>query len=189
MNANEFQAHTEQIERLVEQVSALADNESRALALDLLQSLMDLHGAGLSRIVELLNEGGEAGKKSLAKVADDPLVCGLMVLYGIHPLDLRERVSRAIHKVSPQVSKQGGRVELLEVGDSLVRVSIHSSGNGCHSTPDALKLIVEQAIREAAPEIVEIVADGVTSSTSAFVPLNTIQPALHEEKSYEKSPA
>jgi Fe-S cluster biogenesis protein NfuA len=189
MDSNEFQAHTEQIERLVEQVSALADDDARTMALDLLQALMDLHGAGLSRIVEVLGESGEAGRKSLAKLGEDPLVCGLMVLYGVHPAGLEDRVRGAVEKVRPQVSKQGGTVELFGVSDSLVRVSIHSSSNGCHSSPDALKLIVEQAIREAAPEVTEVVADGVVSSTSTFLPLNSIQPAAKEEKRYEESPA
>ena len=118
-----------------------------------------------------------------------PLVCGLMVLYGVHPVALEDRVKGAIEKVRPHVNKQGGTVELLEVGDGLVRVSIHSSGNGCHSSPDALKLIVEQTIREAAPEVTEVVADGVPASSSGFVPLTQVQPAMKEEKSYEESPA
>ncbi len=189
MNSNEFQAHTEQIERLVEQVTALPDSDARTVALDLVQALMDLHGAGISRIVELLGESSEAGRKSLTKLAGDPLVCGLFVLYGVHPVGLADRVNGAIDKARLQVQKQGGKVELLEVSDGLVRVSISSSSNGCHSSPDALKQIVEQAIREAAPEVIEVVADGVASTSSAFLPIDMIQPAVREEKSYEKSPA
>ncbi len=189
MNSSEFQAHTEQIERLVEQVSVLADEEARTMALDLLQAVMDLHGAGVSRIVEVLGESGENGRKSLAKLADDPLVCGLMVLYGVHPIAFEERIRGAIEKVRPQVQKQGGTVELLDIGNGTVRMSIHSSSNGCHSSPDALKSMVELTIREAAPEVVEIIAEGVASSTSGFIPLNTIQPAVKQEENYEESPA
>lgn len=189
INSSEFQAHTEQIERLVEQVSALPDAEARTMALNLVQALMDLHGAGLSRITELLGESGEAGRKALAKLGADPVVCGLLVLYGIHPVELRDRVTGAVEKVRPQVQKQSGNVELLEVSDGLVRVSISSTGDGCHSSLDALKQIVEQAIREAAPEIVEVAADGVASSNSAFLPVSMIQPAIKEEKRYEESPA
>jgi Fe-S cluster biogenesis protein NfuA len=176
MTSNEFQAHTERIERLVEQVTAFTDDEARSMALDLLQAVMDLHGAGFSRLVEVLGDAGESGRKSLAKLSNDPLVCGLMVLYGVHPVALADRVSGAIERVRPQVQKQGGKVDLLEVSDGLVRVSISSSSNGCHSSPDALKQLVEQAIREAAPEIVDVVADGVASSTSGFIPVAMIQP-------------
>ena len=178
MTSSEFQAHAEQIERMVERVNALKDDDARATALELMQSLMDMHGAALSRIVEVLSESGDGGRNSLAHLGSDPLVCGLMVLYGVHPLTLDQRVTRAIEKVRPQVQKQGGKVELLDVRDSLVRVSISSSGNGCHSSPDALRSAVEQAIREAAPEVIEVVAEGVPSSAAGFIPVNMIQPAV-----------
>jgi hypothetical protein len=34
-----------------------------------------------------------------------------------------------------------------------------------------------------------VAADGVASTTSTFLPLNMIQPAMKEEKRYEESPA
>ncbi len=187
MTSGEFQAHTEQVERLVQRVSGLADEDARSTSLELLQSLMDFHGAVLSRIVEFLSDSGEAGRNSLAKLGTDPLICGLLVLYGIHPVPLEERVMRAVEKLRPQLIKQDGSVELISVSDASVRVKIESSGHGCGSAPDKLKLTVEQAILEAAPEVVEIVVD--TPSNAAFVPLNMIQPAGTEEKKYEESTA
>ena len=189
MTSGEFQAHAEQIERAVQRVNELPDDDARTAALELMQSLMDLHGAAMARIVEVLGESGDAGRNSLASLGNDPLLCGLMVLYGVHPLSLEERAQRAIDKVRPQVQKQGGKVELLDVRESQVRVSIHSSGSGCHSSPDALKSAVEQAIREAAPEVIDFVAEGVASSAAGFIPLTMIHPAIKEENRYEESPA
>ncbi len=180
MTNGEFQAYAEKIERAVQRVNELQQEDSRTAALELMQSVMDLHGAGLARIVEVLSDSGDAGRNVLANLGGDPLLCGLMVLYGVHPLSLEERVQRALDKVRPQVQKQGGKVELLDLSDSLVRVSISSSGNGCHSSPDALKSAVEQAVREAAPEVIDFMAEGVASSASGFIPLNTIQPMMQE---------
>ncbi len=189
MNNDEFQARTEQIDRLVQRVTAFTDDDARTTSLELLQSMMDLHGAAMARIVELLSESGEAGRSSLAKLGSDPLICGLLVLYGIHPVALEERVSRAIEKVRPQLQKHGGSVELLEVADEVVRVKIQSSGNGCGSSADTLKSTVEQAILEAAPEIVAISVEADEPAASGFVPLNMIQPVSKEEMKYEKSAA
>jgi Fe-S cluster biogenesis protein NfuA len=188
MTSSEFQAHTEQIERLVQRVTSLADGEARATALELLQSLMELHGAVMARIVDVLAGSGEAGRSSLAKLGSDPLVCGLLVLYGVHPVALEERVGQALEKVRPQLRKQGGQVELLGIAEGVVTVKIHTSGQGCGSSPDALKHMVQQAILESAPEVVQIVSEGVPSG-SGFVPLNTIQPAVKQEKKYEESAA
>jgi len=176
MTSGEFQAYAEKIERAVQCVNNLRDDGARTAALELMQSLMDLHGAAMARIVEVLSETGDPGRNALASLGTDPLLCGLMVLYGVHPLTLEERVRRAVERVRPQVQKQGGKVELLDVSDSLVRVSISSTGNGCHSSPEALEAAVEQAIREAAPEVIEFVADGVAPSATGFVPVNMIQP-------------
>jgi len=190
---SEFQAHTERIERCVQRVSALEDEGARTTALELLQSLMDLHGAVVSRIVEVL-DGSEAGRGSLAKLGSDPLVCGLLVLYGVHPVALETRVARAVENVAAQLRKHGGSAELIGLTDTVVRIKLQSSGHGCHSSPDALKATVEQAILEAAPEVVEVVVEGSPSSASGFVPLNLVQPvmnqpAIKEEKKYEESAA
>jgi len=71
----------------VERVNSISDEGARTTSLELLQSLMDLHGAAMFRVVELLT-GSEGGRASLTKLGDDPLICGLLVLYGIHPLPL-----------------------------------------------------------------------------------------------------
>jgi len=189
MNNAEFQQHAEKIEKQVQRVTELADDGARVAALDLMQSLMDLHGAGITRIVEVLSESGEAGRRSLEELGRDPMVCGLLVLYGIHPVPLEARVHEALERIDAQLRKQSGTVELLDIGDGVVRVSIEASGNGCHSSPDALKQMVEQAVREAAPEIVEVIAEGVPEKHSGFVSLNSIQPASKEEARYEESTA
>jgi Fe-S cluster biogenesis protein NfuA len=186
---NEFQARSGRVERMVERATGLNDPEARATALELLQSVMDLHGAVVSRIVELL-KATEAGRASLAKLGADPLICGMLVLYGVHPVPLEERVARAVNDAAPQLRKHSGSAELIAVDETLVRVKVQSSGHGCGSSADALKSTVEQAILEAAPEVAEIVVEGATNSaTSGFVPLNLVQPAVKEEKDYEESAA
>src|ERR1044072_3017529 len=101
MNNGEFLAHTEKIEQLVQRVNGFAEADARTNALELLQSVMDLHGATLARIVEIANDSGERGQRLLEQLGTDPLVCGLLVLYGIHPLDLETRVRRAVEHVAP----------------------------------------------------------------------------------------
>src|SRR5690349_13636675 len=152
MNSGEFLAHTEKIEQVVQRVNGLTDSDARTTALELLQSLMDLHGATLARVVEIANDSGERGQRLLEKLGADPLVCGMLVLYGIHPLACETRVRRAVEQVAPVLRKKGGSVELLGVSDNIVRVKIEASGHGCGSSPEALEELVEQAIVAAAPE-------------------------------------
>jgi len=177
MNNSEFQAYTENVERSLQHVNALTDETARRTALELMQGLMDLHGAALSRIVELLS-AGDSGTHALTKLADDPLVCGLLVLYGVHPLSLQDRVLRAMERLQPQLQKVGANLELTSTDDNLVRISLHNSHSDTHSAA-ALRTTIEQAIREAAPEVVEIAIEGMLPS--GFVPLTMIQPAMKYE--------
>ena len=189
INMGEFQAHTEKIEQLVQRVNSLADADARTTALELLQSAMDLHGAAFARIVEVAKDSGERGQKMLEKFGADPLICGLLVLYGVHPLDFEQRVRRAVENVAPALRKKGASVELLGISENTVRVRIDATGHGCGSSPEAVEQMVEQAILELAPEVEQIVAEGVPAANAGFVPLNMIQPMTKEEKAYEESAA
>jgi Fe-S cluster biogenesis protein NfuA len=183
MDNNDFQARTQQVERLLQRVNALADENARATALELLQAVMDLHGAAMSRIVELLS-GSEAYRAPLLRLATDPLVCGLLVLYGIHPMALSERMAQAIDKLRPQLQKHGASVELLEIADDAVRVKVQTRAPGLAAALEKITQAVEQSILEAAPEVTRVSIEGV--APSGFVPLNQLQ-TVTKEKAYEES--
>jgi len=189
MNNSEFQAHTEKIEQLVTRVNALEDADARATALELLQSLMDLHGAALARVLEVANESGERGHKVVEKLGDDPLICGLLVLYGIHPLDFETRVRRAVEALKPALRKKSATAELLGISDNSVQVKIEATGHGCGNSAEAVEELIEQTIVAAAPEVVEVVVEGVPTASAGFVALTDIQPAMKEDKAYEESAA
>jgi len=176
MNNSEFQAYTQRIERVLEEVSTLTDNRARSSATELMQSLMDLHGAAMSRMVDLLSE--EDSRISLSKIADDPLICGMLVLYGVHPLSLEDRVQHKIEELRPKLQKQGTSLELISTENDVVRIKVQRSHQDQHAS-GAVQGTIEQAIREAAPEILEIVVEGMLPS--GFVPLNMIQPAMKYE--------
>ncbi|MGH9514401.1 MAG: NifU family protein [Terriglobales bacterium] len=187
MNSGEFQQSAAKIEELLERATALTDADARATALELVQSFMDLQGAAVTRVVGILSESGEAGRTALAKLGRDPMVCGLMVLYGVHPVALEDRVKGAIEQVTPQLRKNGASLELIEVSETAVHIKLETTAHGCGSSPDAAKQLVEQAIREAAPEIAEVIAEGAPSNSTRFISVNMIKPATKEETNYEKS--
>jgi hypothetical protein len=187
MDDRDFQKYTQTVDALVQRVHALPDGGARTTALELLQSVMGLHGAALSRIVELLSASGDSGQASLTTLSNDPLICGLLVLYGIHPLAIEERVQRALERLKDSLQKYNARTELLEISESGARISLRPEAHGYRSSPEKLRSMVEQAVLESAPELNQVTIEGLTSST--FVPVNMIQVASREETTYEKSPA
>lgn len=157
----ELQQRIQRIEELVGRIETLADPIARANAHELVQSLMDLHGAGIERMLEIVAETGQPGMGIIDKLADDKLVASLLLLYGLHPLDLDTRVMQALDKVRPYLQSHGGNVELLRVDEGEVRLRLQGSCHGCGSSAQTLKLAIEEALYEAAPDMTALHVEGV----------------------------
>jgi Fe-S cluster biogenesis protein NfuA/nitrite reductase/ring-hydroxylating ferredoxin subunit len=146
------------IDGLLEEVERLGDPAARDLATGIAQSLLDLYGEGLAHIVE---EVAARDDGTLAEAfASDELVSHLLLLHGLHPVPLEDRVRGALEEVEPYLGSHGGGVELLGIEDGVVRLSLQGTCDGCPSSAATLRLAIEDAIREAAPEVVGIEAEG-----------------------------
>jgi Fe-S cluster biogenesis protein NfuA/nitrite reductase/ring-hydroxylating ferredoxin subunit len=176
----EFMRRIGRIDMLVEQIEQFADPAAKEIAQELVQALMDLHGAGLERMLDLTwEQGGETGQAIIDDLARDELVSSLLLLHGLHPLDLETRVVQALDKVRPYLASHGGNVALLGVDDGVVRLSLQGSCNGCASSAVTLKLAIEESIQQFAPDVVELKVEGVVPPPpppSGFIPLTQIRP-------------
>ncbi|HEX8144088.1 MAG TPA: NifU family protein [Pyrinomonadaceae bacterium] len=163
----------QRIEELTRKVEAMADPQARADAVELLQSLMEFHGAGLERMMEITAQRETAGESIINDFAGDELVGGMLLLYGLHPVALEERVMQALDKVRPYLHSHGGNVEVLGIDDGTVRLRLEGSCKSCPSSSMTLKLAIEEAIYEAAPDVAGIEAEGVLEppAPTGFVPL------------------
>ncbi len=157
----ESQQLIQRIDELVRKIEAMSDPDARASAVELLQSLMELHGAGIDRMMEIAAQSGTAGAAIIEGFAEDELVRGLLLLYGLHPVALETRVVQALDKVRPYLHSHGGNVELLGIEDGAVRLRLQGSCKSCPSSAMTLKLAIEEAIYEAAPDVTAIEAEGV----------------------------
>ena len=127
----DFQVKVQRIGELVGELENIADAEVRASAKALVQLLLDLHGAGLERVMEIVAKNDEAGQRTIDDLGRDALVSSLLVLYGLHPLDLESRVAQAVERVRPQVRKGGGELDLLGIESGVVRLQLQVTGHGC----------------------------------------------------------
>ena len=171
----DFQVKVQRIGELVAELENISDAESRASAKALVQLLLDLHSVGLERALEIVVRN-ESGPGIIDDLGRDPLVGSLLVLYGLHPLDLEGRVAQAVEKVQPRVRKGGGELELLGIQGGTVRLQIQITGHACGSTGKTLKAMVEDALYEAAPDMGRLVIEGLEepAGSSGFVPLGKL---------------
>jgi Fe-S cluster biogenesis protein NfuA len=142
------------IEKLIAKLDALQDAEARTTALALVQALMDMHADAFDRVLELCES-----RSMVETLAADELVGSLLLLYGLHPEPVENRVESALERVRPYIHSHGGRVALLRVDGGVVHLRLDGTCQDCPSSSVTLKTAVEEAIFEAAPEVREVVAD------------------------------
>jgi Fe-S cluster biogenesis protein NfuA/nitrite reductase/ring-hydroxylating ferredoxin subunit len=144
---------------------------------ELVRLVTDLYGAGIERIMELLHERGRLDDEVLEAMASDELVSGLLIVHGLHPYGVEDRVERALESVRPYLGSHGGDVELLEVSEEgVVRLRLLGSCDGCPSSSVTLELAVEGAIQEAAPEVsaIEIETAADTEPHGPLIPVGSL---------------
>ena len=161
----DFRHSGERIERLLEEIRSSASMPAWQRVEELMRLVVDLYGGGLRRIVTIVDAVGPAGDAISTKMADDELVASLLLVHGLHPDDLQTRVQNALTRVRPYLGSHGGDVEVVAVDERAgsVRLRMTGSCDGCPSSIITVKLAVEGAIREMAPEVTSVEVEGVTA--------------------------
>lgn len=174
-NDNDFRERVQRIGGLVQEIEAIADPALRASTKELVQSLMDLHGAAFERVMEIVAGAGEPGMELIDHLGRDPKVSSVLVLYGLHPEDLDSRVVKAIERIRPQLRKQGCELELLSLRDGDVRIRVEKGEHTCGSTAKTVQATLEGAIYDAAPDLQSLVVEGLEEKpASGFVALDRL---------------
>jgi Fe-S cluster biogenesis protein NfuA len=73
---------------------------------------------------------------------------------------LKERVEEALDSIRPALQADGGDVALIDLDEEngIVRVQLQGACAGCPSAQITLVMGVERAIKEAVPEIKEVLS-------------------------------
>jgi Fe-S cluster biogenesis protein NfuA len=157
--ARDFRSRIARVEALIHEVERFPDAEVRARTQELLRTVIELHGAALERILETVADSGVRSIALIDSLVDDDLVGSVLLLHGLHPLDLETRVRQALDKVRPLLRSHGGNVELLGLAGGVARLRMLGSCDGCPSSAMTLKQAIEAAIYEKAPDVTGIELD------------------------------
>ena len=182
--ADSLRATGERIDALLD-ASGSGGVVARERSEELVRLLADLYGAGIERILEVLYEAGRLDDEVLAALAADELVSSLLLVHGLHPYDVGQRVEQALESVRPYLGSHGGDVELVEVSeDGVVRLRLLGSCDGCPSSSVTLKLAVEGAIEAAAPDITGIVVEEApaTEGSETLISVSALRTRLAEQE-------
>lgn len=173
----DLRAAGDRIGSLLAEIQSWPNPSAVAQAEEVVRAITDLYGAALEHVVDLVGSvEGEAGDELRRQVLADELVASLLVVHGLHPHDLAERVTGALDRTRPYLESHGGDVKLVEIDEDagIAKLELMGSCQGCPSSTQTLRDAIEAAIAESAPEIVaieDVTAHGGGDSTSSPITL------------------
>jgi Fe-S cluster biogenesis protein NfuA len=174
-NSGGFQEQVKRLGELVSQFDQMPDSPQKTAGRELMQLLMDVHGQGLERMMEIVFESREAGSALIDQLGKDEIAGGLLLLYSLHPDALETRVHSAMERIRPRLRKLSCTIDLVSIGAGTVRVRLTKSGHSCGSSTHELRGLVENGLYEAAPDITALEILGLEEPSSAgFVALDIL---------------
>jgi Fe-S cluster biogenesis protein NfuA/nitrite reductase/ring-hydroxylating ferredoxin subunit len=151
------------VEELLDALKSGGFGPAASAAEELVGLLVGLYGDGLAQIMTVLAAHGLEGEAMISDLAEDPLIESLMLLHGLHPLDVDARIQRALDRVRPYLGSHAGGVEYLGVTDGIARLRLEGSCHGCPSSTVTVQLAISGAVTDAAPEVSDVVVEGMTA--------------------------
>ncbi len=170
---SDVRKRTGRIEELIEKLENTADSATLGVVRELVQSLLELYGAGLERVTEIVARA-ESGRSILTAFGRDELLGSLLASSGLHPIDFETRVHAGLEKL-----RAGGQgtVELLSLEGGVVRLRARPSST-CGSASASFQKVVEDTMYEAVPDLtrLDIEMRAEPAVASGFVPLAKLRP-------------
>ena len=157
------------VQELSEQLEGVQDFQARAIADELVSSVIQLYGEGLERIFAALDDDMRD------RLAADGVVASLMLIHGLYPIDLETRVREALDSVRPYMESHGGDVELLGIEDGVARMRLVGHCDGCPASESTLELAIKKALEETAPDLDGLEVEGVQARPAPAFELPVIQ--------------
>jgi Fe-S cluster biogenesis protein NfuA len=167
--ATQSQAPEELVERVQDLLGSLdeiADPVAQARVQELVGAVLELYGAGLERILGVIADAGEGAIHIRKALLDDGIVASLLLIHGLYPVPLEERIAEAVESVRPFLASHGGGVEILSVEDGVARLKLQGSCNGCPASASTLEHALKEAIDEAAPDLLALEVEGAVGLES-----------------------
>jgi Fe-S cluster biogenesis protein NfuA len=157
MAARNLRQVGDRVEALLGEFREAGDPASTERAEELVRLLVELYGAGLERLMELVSDKDGA---LVDRIVEDQLLASLLVLHGLHPVPVEKRVNEALEKAR----KYAGPVNLLGFDDQgVVHLELEHSPQGCPSTAITVRNAIEKAVLDAAPELAGVVLEGMVA--------------------------
>ena len=164
---NDVNQQSERIQELVEQIEEFPNPNMRSLLAECMEAVLTLHGTGLERIFEIIEETDQATADVRKNLLGDNFIKGMLLIHGLHPDDLEARLHKALDKVKPYMDSHGGSVQVISLEDGVAKLKLEGSCDGCPSSASTLELGIKEAIEEECPDLMGLEVEGLADNPLA----------------------
>ncbi len=125
------------------------------------EEIVEVYGEGLATIFAALDGDDETLVAVRERLVADPVVASLMLMHDLYPISLEDRVLGALEEVRPYLESHEGNVELLKIEEGVAHLKLLGSCDGCGASAATLEHAIEEALQDAAPDLLGLHVQGV----------------------------
>ncbi|GAC1502717.1 MAG: hypothetical protein NVS1B14_07650 [Vulcanimicrobiaceae bacterium] len=159
----------DRVEAILESIKGANPVTAREKAEELVRTIVQFYGTGLSRVLEIVDEAaGEESPAIFERLSADTFVSALLLLHDLHPHTLEERVHNALESVRPYLKSHEGGVLITRIEEGVVFFLKDGRFNPCPPRAETGSPPLANTVKEAAPEITEVRAEGVREADTGL---------------------
>ncbi len=147
---------TVNVDQIVSRIEELLEEAGGGPAEELVRMLMQLYGAGLERIVEMV-KASECSDRLASELARDKLVGSLLLLHDLHPMDPEVRLREMLAQLEGSFDSH---FQLEAVENGVARIRVDKNGS---PLPRGMGEVIERAVLDVAPELAGVAVEGLAA--------------------------
>ena len=147
----------DRFQEFAERLESIEDAAAREVAEGMIGAMLELYGEGLVRIFDALERAPEVRRE----LTEDGVVASLLLIHGLYPIPLAERVEEALVSVRPYMETHGGGVELVRMEGNVAHLRLLGGCDGCAASSSTMELAIREALDEAAPDLEGVEVEGL----------------------------
>jgi Fe-S cluster biogenesis protein NfuA/nitrite reductase/ring-hydroxylating ferredoxin subunit len=147
----------DRFQELAARLESIDDPVAREVAEGMIGAMLELYGEGLVRIFDALERAPDVR----AELTEDGVVASLLLIHGLYPIPLAERVEEALISVRPYMKTHGGGVELVRMEGNVAHLRLLGGCDGCAASSSTMELAIREALDEVAPDLEGVEVEGL----------------------------
>jgi len=145
----EFEQRFARVEGLLAELAHSSDPMLERATREILATVLELHHRGLERVLEVAARDATVREAFAA----DGRISAMLLLHGLHPVPLAERISRTLGILRERYRSKIESIDFEARGSAEIFVRVVPAGSACQSTRATLKKDLEDSLLAAAPDV------------------------------------